>query len=261
VLAAETDHGREALVEMLQTKLEAQAGLAERLLVYRHSGRANRKKELTVPQAIRAQGAVLCEANSTAELRRMESIAGRYYWQTFAYLPIEFDSAWRRSVPDHWRRAGPRTPRNADLKQKRPKGAQTPAHAIVNYLYAILETEATIAAHRMGFDPALGLMHADKRYRPSLASDLMEPARPSVDAIAVDLLSDRELRRGEVFETRKGVCRLGRSLAHELASFAPDLGKAVAPHAERVARVLLRAPGHPTPLTRRRHRAAVRAYR
>src|SRR5947207_6214720 len=27
----------------------------------------------------------------------------------------------------------PRTPRNAKLEQKRPKGAQTPAHAIVNY--------------------------------------------------------------------------------------------------------------------------------
>ena len=35
--------------------------------------------------------------------------------------------------------------------------------------------KATAAAQRMGFDPTLGLMHSDKRYRPSLASDLMEP--------------------------------------------------------------------------------------
>jgi CRISPR/Cas system-associated endonuclease Cas1 len=76
---------------MLQTKLEAQARLAERLLVYRPSERANRKKELTIPQAIRAQCAVLRESNSSAELRRIESIAGRYYWQTFAHLPIKFD--------------------------------------------------------------------------------------------------------------------------------------------------------------------------
>jgi CRISPR/Cas system-associated endonuclease Cas1 len=109
----------------------------------------------------------------------------------------------------------------------------------------------------MGFDPTLGLMHADKRYRPSLASDLMEPARPAADGIAVELLSDRELRRGDVFETRKGVCRLGRTLARELASYAPGLGKAVAPHAEGLARALLRAPEHPTPLTRRRHRAVL----
>jgi CRISP-associated protein Cas1 len=62
---------------------------------------------------------------------------------------------------------------------KRTKRALSPAHAVLNYLYAILESETTIAAHRMGFDPTLGLMHVDKRYRASLASDLMEPARPA----------------------------------------------------------------------------------
>ena len=44
-----------------------------------------------------------------------------------------------------------------------------PAHAVLNYLHAILESETTIAAYRMGFDPSLGLMHVDKRYRPSLS--------------------------------------------------------------------------------------------
>jgi CRISPR/Cas system-associated endonuclease Cas1 len=69
----------------------------------------------------------------------------------------------------------------------------TPAHAILNYFYAILETETTIAAQRMGFDPALGLMRADQRYRASLASDLMEPVRPVADEIAIELLKDCEL--------------------------------------------------------------------
>jgi len=40
----------------------------------------------------------------------------------------------------------------------------------------------------MGFDPTLGLMHTDKRYRPSLSSDLMESVRPVADRIAVELL-------------------------------------------------------------------------
>jgi hypothetical protein len=30
----------------------------------------------------------------------------------------------------------------------------------VNLTYAVAETEATIAAHKLGFDPSLGLMHA-----------------------------------------------------------------------------------------------------
>jgi CRISP-associated protein Cas1 len=109
----------------------------------------------------------------------------------------------------------------------------------------------------MGFDPTLGLMHADKRYRPSLASDLMEPVRPVADRIAVELLNERELNRGDVFETRQGVCRLGSGLARELASNSHDLRRTIAPYAERLASELLKAPDHPTPLTRNRHRAAL----
>jgi len=46
-------------------------------------------------------------------------------------------------------------------------------------------------------------------YRPSLASDLMEPVRPVADRIAFELLTDREFSRGEVIEIRQGVGRLG----------------------------------------------------
>ena len=84
------------------------------------------------------------------ELRVAESIAGRRYWQAFARVPIAFEGRWRRSVPDHWHTAGPRTSR---LDRKRAKRALTPAHAMLNYLYAILESEATIAAQRMGIRP------------------------------------------------------------------------------------------------------------
>jgi hypothetical protein len=39
----------------------------------------------------------------------------------------------------------------------------------------------TIPAQRIGFDPTLGPMHAKKRYRLSLASDLMESARSAAE--------------------------------------------------------------------------------
>lgn len=94
--------------------------------------------------------------------------------------------------------------------------------------------------------------------RPSLASDLMEPVRPVADRIALEMLRGRELRRGEVVETRQGVCRLGAGLARELGQHSPALREAVGPHAERLAQELLRAPDHPTPLTRKRHREALR---
>jgi CRISPR-associated protein Cas1 len=53
--------------------------------------------------------------------------------------------------------------------------AATPFHALINYAYAILETEATITLQAHGFDPGIGILHTDKRYRGSLAHDLMEP--------------------------------------------------------------------------------------
>jgi CRISPR-associated protein Cas1 len=109
----------------------------------------------------------------------------------------------------------------------------------------------------MGFDPTLGLMHADKRYRPSLASDLMEPVRPVAARIVIELLESKELERGEGVETRQGVCRLGTEMARELGIHAHSLRRAVGPHAERLVRDLLRAPERRTPLTRRRHHKSV----
>ena len=157
-------------------------------------------------------------------------------------------------MPDHWRTAGPRT---SHIDRKRARKASTPVHAILNYTYAILEIEASIAAHTVGFDPSLGIMHADRRYRGSLAADLMEPARPAADTLVLNLLETRELSRRDIHETREGVCRIGPALARTLALLAPDLRRAVAPHAEKLAATLLRDLSTATPLTRRKHRQAV----
>jgi CRISPR/Cas system-associated endonuclease Cas1 len=112
-------------------------------------------------------------------------------------------------VPERWHRAGART---SSIDRQWPRRAITPAHALLNYTYAVLEAEAHIAAHAVGFDPSLGLTHADVRYRGSLAIDLMEPVRPLADELVLDLLEERELRRGDVVETRRGICRLGPPL-------------------------------------------------
>jgi hypothetical protein len=110
----------------------------------------------------------------------------------------------------------------------------------------------------MGLDPSLALMHTDLRYRSSLSADL-EPGRPAADALVLDFLQARELGRGDIVETREGVCRVGPSLVPAIAAFALTLRAAVAPHAERLGRTLSRSEQHPTPLTRTRHRASISA--
>jgi CRISPR-associated endonuclease Cas1 len=122
---------------------------------------------------------------------------------------------------------------------KSSRKAATPFHALINYAYAILETEATITLQAHGFDPGMGTLHTDKRYRGSLAHDLMEPVRPVVDRLVLNLVSEHVLHRGEVYETREGVCRLGPPTARRLAQWAPALRRVLAEQAHTLASLLL----------------------
>ncbi len=259
VLAVETELGKSAIVDLLRAKLHGQAALVERLSHLKATVRVNDATPVTVAEAIRDHASALQPELPFARLRQIESAAGRNYWQTWARVPVHFDKSWSDRVPAHWHAAGSRT--SYAENKGRARKATSPAHALLNYTYAILETEATIAAHALGFDPSLGIMHTDVRYRSSLATDLMEPARPIADELVLELLDQRELRRGEVLETREGVCRVGPPLARELSCGAFTLRAAVAPHAEQLARVLLRAPDHATPLTRTKHLAHSRSSR
>ena len=118
-----------------------------------------------------------------------------------------------------------------------PCRATDPANAILNYLYAILEAEARIAALRMGLDPGLGFLHVDQVSRDSLACDLMEVVRPKVDAHVLDLLQKRTFKKADFFETREGVCRLMPPLTHELAATGRIWAKEFGPVTERATTV------------------------
>jgi CRISPR-associated protein Cas1 len=98
-----------------------------------------------------------------------------------------------------------------------PRLAVTPAGAILNYLYALLEAEGRLACQIVGLDPALAIVHADIRGRDSLSLDLMEAVRPSVDRYLHALLRDRVFRASDFYETQRGICRLLAPLTHELA--------------------------------------------
>jgi len=236
VHAAETRLGAEITCELLATKLERQAALAEELVHLREFARSN-GDGVSVAKAIRQAAAQLSPDLSYPRLRGIEAIAGRYYWQTIARLPVRFAAGWHGAVPEHWHTAGART---SPIDKKMPRRAATPVHAMLNYGYAILETEAILACHTMGLDPALGLMHTDTRYRGSLASDLMEPVRPVVDRFVVELLAGHDLGRGDVFETRAGVCRVGSSLAAVIANLGPLLRASLDDPSRQVRRALLK---------------------
>ena len=116
--------------------------------------------------------------------------------------------------------------------------AVNPPNAVLNYLYAVLESDASLAANELGLDPGLGVLHRDTPNRNSLACDLMEPVRPLVYAYLFDWLVPGPLRREWLFEQPNGNCRLMGPFARELAETAIVWRKAVAPYTEEAARIL-----------------------
>ncbi len=197
-------------------------------------------------------------ASSLDEVRRAESTAALAYWASWSGLAVRFHRRDQVTVPAHWRRF---VRRGSDITGN-PRSATDPTNAILNYLYAILEAETTIACRAIGLDPGLGIIHLDAPARASFALDVMEPARPDVDRYVSSLLRDHVFAARDFMETAQGVCRVMPPLRDVLASTAPTWATCVAPHVEAVAQLLAKRAGLPSPptlLTGQRRRSARRS--
>jgi CRISPR-associated endonuclease Cas1 len=169
---------------------------------------------------------------SIDKLRYLEGEAAIAYWGAWRDIDVVFVERDRDRVPEHWLTFGVRR----SFITQNPRKATNPANAILNYLYAILEAEARIAALTMGLDPGMGVMHADQRGRDSLSCDLMEAVRPAVDAYVLELLHRRAFKKSNFFETREGVCRLMPTLSKQLAETGSLWAEELAPVTESVAK-------------------------
>lgn len=178
------------------------------------------------------RGLPICQ--SVEALRPLEALAAKAYWSAWRNVPVNFPTKDVPRVPEHWRTFGNRV---SPLTGS-PRLAVSPPNAMLNYVYSLLESEARLAAAALGLDPGLGVMHFDSPTRDSLASDLMEPIRPYVDAYVLDWIMRSPLRREWFFEQRDGNCCLMASFAQQLSETAPAWASAVAPVAEQVSRML-----------------------
>jgi CRISPR-associated endonuclease Cas1 len=200
--------------------------------------------------AIRRCRSDLARAQSIDAVRLIESQGAKIYWSAWRTLPILFPKRDLARLPDHWRIFGSRV---SPLTGS-PRLATNPANAMLNYLYAVLESETRLAAATLGLDPGIGVLHVDTHYRDSLACDLMEPIRPDVDAFVLNWLKSEPLPRSCFFEQRDGNCRLMSPFASTLSQTAPKWAHLVAPIAEWFAREIIhsrstRQPNLPARLT------------
>lgn len=150
----------------------------------------------------------------TDRLRLAEANAAKAYWNPISRLELDF--AANKPVPDHWRTVGSRS---SNLNTS-PRNATTPAHAIWNYLYAVLEAETTLAAYTLGLDSTVGINHANRKHRDSLTMDLMEPLRPLIDTQVLQLFHDRRFSPDDFHETRQGIARVNPPLTHHLVELS-----------------------------------------
>jgi CRISPR associated protein Cas1 len=209
--------------ELISNKLQGQEKLAGGIL----NNAAAAESIARVREAISA-------AETIDAIRLLESKGAYAYWGAWHNQPINFPKSDLRRVPDHWRtfknRVSPLT--------GSPRLAANPLNAMLNYLYALLESEARIAVAALGLDPGLGILHADAVSRDSLACDVMEPVRPMVDAYLLEWVNREVLSREWFFEQRDGSCRLMGEFSAQLSKTAPTWSTALAPFAELVSRTL-----------------------
>jgi CRISPR-associated endonuclease Cas1 len=147
-------------------------------------------------------------------LRLVEARAALAYFRTWQTISLRWKGTGRKPVPPEWQRIGLRQ----SMLGKTNEHATHPINAMLNYAYAVLESQVRIAAIAAGFDPTIGYLHASYRERVALAYDLMEPLRPVVDRAMLTFTQTHTLATSDFVLTGEGICRLHPQLARTVVA-------------------------------------------
>ena len=176
----------------------------------------------------------------------LEAEAAWIYWNLWERMPVRFarrnpqrlgPGRWRPGRRDLWLTFGSRT----SLLSGKPSRATTPGNCLINYQYAILESEMTVALLACRLDPGVGLFHADIDGRSSLALDAIEAVRPYVEYWLFTYLQASVVANRDFHELPDGEVRLSHPLNAHLSHTAALWRKACEPVAEWLARSFDRA--------------------
>ena len=122
------------------------------------------------------------------ELRLLEAGSAVAYFRAWYATSLLWRASARHPIPDEWRTVGPRFTR---VYASGSRNASHPVNAILNYAYAVLQSQVQIKAVADGYDPMLGIMHSDRDDAPAFVFDMMEPERPKVDRAVLGFLNRR----------------------------------------------------------------------
>jgi CRISPR-associated protein Cas1 len=178
----------------------------------------------------------LQSAEALVACRDLEAQATNLYFSAWAnWVYCRFAEQESANVPEHWLRF---TAPLSVIGRSSTRAAADPVNALLRYGYGLAEIECRLAALSVGLDPGMGIIHADKKNRDSLALDLLEAIRPVVERNVVTLLATRYFSVGDFYETQDGTCQLAPPLIHLLVDAMPGYATAIGPVAEGVANAL-----------------------
>jgi CRISPR-associated protein Cas1 len=111
-------------------------------------------------------------------LRGIEGRVAQAYFTAWRSMRLRWKGLGRKPIPEEWHTIGPRVAPNS----KSNRGATHPVNAMLNYGYAVLESQVQMATVAAGLDPTIGFMHSPGVGRSALVLDLMADQRVKSDA-------------------------------------------------------------------------------
>lgn len=149
----------------------------------------------------------------------IEARAAADYFDVWYTIPINWKNANSHPIPDDWRFVG----RRLSFYGRSNKNATDPVNAILNYAYAILESQVLISTIAAGLDPTIGYLHACRPERTALVYDLMEPLRPCVDQEVLSFIKSHIFTPKDFTLNGQGICRLHPGLAQLTTNLIPNI--------------------------------------
>jgi CRISP-associated protein Cas1 len=150
-------------------------------------------------------------------LRLLEAQSAVAYFRAWHATSLLWRASARHPIPDEWRTVGPRYSR---VYASGSRNAAHPVNAILNYAYAVLQSQVQIKLVAEGYDPMLGIMHYDRDGAPAFVFDMMEPERPKVDRAVLAFLKSEALHPADFVIREDGVVRLNPELARRVAGLS-----------------------------------------
>jgi CRISPR-associated endonuclease Cas1 len=100
---------------------------------------------------------------SLAALLGIEGRTAQAYFAAWQSIPIQWKGLTRRAIPEDWHRVGQRQSLIGTRTKGRNRHASHPVNAMLNYAYAILESQVRMQIVAEGFDPTIGYLHTSTR--------------------------------------------------------------------------------------------------